>query len=76
MEVQWDERNLGRLVGGDIGPSEVEEVLRSPATARRRLSGGRRAYRGRTEAGRPLAIVVDVLGRQRIRPRMALEVTG
>ena len=76
MDVQWDERNLGPLVGGDVGPSEVEEVLRSPAAVRRRLGGGRRAYRGRTEAGRHLAIIVDVLGSQRVRPRTAREVTG
>jgi hypothetical protein len=76
MDVQWDERNLGHLAGGDVGPSDVEEVLRSPAAARRRLSGGRRAYRGRTEAGRQLAIIVDVLGPRRVRPRTAREVAG
>jgi hypothetical protein len=76
MEVQWDERNLVHLARGGLGPSDVEEVLRSPASARRRLSGGRRAYRGRTSAGRHLAIIADVLGPDHVRPRTAREVRG
>jgi hypothetical protein len=75
--VQWDERNLAHLVsdggGGTVGPSEVEEVLRSPAAVRRRLGGGRREYRGRTAAGRELLVIVDVLGRGLLRPRTARE---
>lgn len=80
MDVLWDDRNLALLVshdgGTDVGPSEVEEVLGSPASVRRRLSGGRRAYRGSTRAGRRLAIIVDVLGPGRVRPRAAWEVPG
>jgi hypothetical protein len=75
--VQWDERNVAHLVsdggGGTVGPSEVEEVLRSPAAVRRRLCGGRREYRGRTAAGRELIVIVDVLGPDVVRPRTARE---
>src|SRR5215471_1110638 len=74
MEVQWDERNLVHLARLGLGPSDVEEVLCSPASARRRLTGGRRAYRGRTAAGRRLAIIADVLGPDHVRPRTAREV--
>ncbi len=76
--VQWDERNLADLIDRDgwrnISPSEIDEVLHSPASLRRRLSAARRLYRGRTGAGRHLAVVVDVLGPNRVRPTTAREV--
>ncbi len=72
--VEWDEENLAHLVAGDVSPSEVDEVLHSPATQRRRLVGGRRTYHGRTPAGRRLTVVVDVLGPNHVRPRTAREV--
>jgi hypothetical protein len=71
--VHWDEHNLAHLVGRDVSPSEVDEVLRSPASLRRRLAGGRRKYRGRTATGRELTVIVDVLGPDRVRPRTARE---
>ncbi len=72
--VAWDEKNLADLVAGDVSPSEVDDILRSPATLRRRLVGGRRTYHGRTPAGRRLTVVVDVLGPNHVRPRTAREV--
>jgi hypothetical protein len=78
MAVLWDERNLAHLVcragAGAISPSEVEEVIRSPRSLRRRLRGGRRAYQGHTAAGRLLAVIVDVQGASVLRPRAAWEV--
>jgi hypothetical protein len=78
MVVRWDERNLAHLVAREswrnISPSEVDEVLRGPGSETRRLSGGRRSYRGRTAAGRFLAVIVDVLGPDQVRPRTAREV--
>jgi hypothetical protein len=58
----------------NITPSDVEEVLRGAMTARRRLSAGRRKYQGRTESGRLLTVIVEVLGPNRLRPRTAWEV--
>ena len=78
MVVQWDEHNLVHLMNHNgwrsISPSEVEEVIRSRTSVRRRLSGGRRKYHGRTDAGRLLAVIVEVLGPNRARPRTAWEV--
>lgn len=71
--VEWDERNLAHLLAGDVSPSEVDEVLHSPTSLRRRLAGGRRKYHGRTLGGRRLSIVVDVLGPNHVRPRTARE---
>jgi hypothetical protein len=71
--VEWDERNLGRLVVGNVSPSEVDEILHSGATQRRRLTGGRRTYRGATGAGRLLTVIVDVLGPNHVRPAIARE---
>jgi hypothetical protein len=80
MAVMWDARNLAHLVssGGRRGitPSEVEEVIANPASVRRRLRGGRRAYQGWTGDGRRLlAVIVEVQGADRLRPRTAWEVT-
>ncbi len=79
MILLWDERNLVHLAGRDdgrgISPSDVEEVVRDPASVRRRLRGGRRAYRGTTAGGRRLAVIVEVQGRSCLRPRTAWEVT-
>ena len=71
--VEWDERNLAHLLAGDVSPSEVDEVLYSPTSVRRRIAGGRRKYHGRTLAGRRLSVVVDVLGPNQVRPRTARE---
>lgn len=72
--VEWDERNLAHLLAGDVSPSEVDEVLHAATSLRRRIAGGRRKYRGRTLAGRPLSVVVDVLGPNHVRPRTAREI--
>jgi hypothetical protein len=72
--VRWDEHNLAHLVARDVSPSEVDEVLLSPASLRRRLSAGRRKYRGRTAVGRELTVIVDVLGPGAVRPRTARQV--
>jgi hypothetical protein len=72
--VEWDERNLAHLLAGDVSPSEVDEVLYSPLSLRRRLAGGRRKYHGPTLAGRRLNVIVDVLGPNHVRPRTAREV--
>jgi hypothetical protein len=72
--VEWDEGNLAHMVVGNVSPSEVDEVLRSGSSQRRRLRGGRRTYRGPTAAGRRLTVVVDVLGPNHVRPRTAREV--
>jgi hypothetical protein len=71
--VEWDERNLAHLLVGDVSPSEVDEVLHSPTSLRRRIAGGRRKYHGRTLAGRRLSVIVDVLGPNHVRPRTARE---
>jgi hypothetical protein len=79
MALIWDEHNLAHLMGhgGERGvtPSEVEEVIRNPASLRRRLRGGRRAYQGSTRRGRVLGVIVELQGRNRLRPRTAWEVT-
>jgi hypothetical protein len=72
--VEWDEHNLAHLLAGDVSPSEVDEVLASPTSVRRRIAGGRRKYHGRTRAGRRLSVVVDMLGPGQVRPRTAREV--
>ena len=72
--VEWDERNLAHLMVGDVSPSEVDEVLHSPISRRRRIAGGRRKYHGPTLAGRRLSVVVDVLGPNHVRPRTAREI--
>jgi hypothetical protein len=74
--IEWDEHNLAHLVAGDVSPSEVDEVLHSPTSLRRRVAGGRRKYRGRTLAGRALSVIVDVLGPNHVRPRTAREIAG
>lgn len=71
--VEWDEHNLAHLLAGDVSPSEVDEVLHSPTSMRRRIAGNRRTYHGRTLAGRRLNVVVDVLGPNHVRPRIARE---
>jgi hypothetical protein len=73
--VEWDERNLAHLIAGDVSPSEVDEVLHSPASLRRRIAGGRRKYHGRTLGGRRLSVIVDVLGPNQVRPRTARELS-
>jgi hypothetical protein len=72
--VEWDQHNLAHLLAGDVSPSEVDEVLHSPISLRRRLAGGRRKYHGPTLAGRRLTVIVDVLGPNHVRPRTAREV--
>ena len=72
--VEWDERNLAHLMAGDVSPSEVDEVLHSPISLRRRIAGGRRNYHGPTLAGRRLSVIVDVLGPNHVRPRTAREI--
>jgi len=72
--VEWDERNLAHQLAGDVSPSEVDEVLHSATSLRRRIAGGRRMYHGRTLAGRPLSVVVEVLGPNHVRPRTAREI--
>ncbi|TMC07500.1 MAG: hypothetical protein E6J41_16040 [Chloroflexi bacterium] len=72
--VEWDERNLAHLLAGDVSPSEVDEVLHSPTSMRRRIAGNRRKYHGRTHAGRRLNVIVDVLGPNHVRPRTARDV--
>lgn len=75
MVVEWDERNLRHLlvVNGRraISPGEVEEVLASPSSEQRRLTDGRRRYRGRTGAGRQLVVIVEMVSPGRVRPRTA-----
>ena len=71
--VEWDVRNLAHLLAGDVSPSEVDEVLQSPASLRKRIAGGRRKYHGRTLTGRRLSVIVDVLGPSHVRPRTARE---
>ncbi len=77
MDIQWDRCNLAHLLVENgwrgISPSEVEEVLRSPAAETRRLTRGRRKFRGPTDAGRRLTVVVEVVGPGRLRPRTAWE---
>jgi len=72
--VEWDVQNLGHLLAGDVSPSEVDEVLQSPTSLRKRIAGGRRKYHGRTLTGRRLSVIVDVLGPNHLRPRTAREV--
>lgn len=72
--VEWDEHNVAHLMVGDVSPSEVDEVLHSPISLRRRVAGGRRKYRGPTLAGRRLSVVVDVIGPNHVRPRTAREI--
>lgn len=74
--VEWDQHNLAHLLVGDVSPSEVDEVLRSPISRRRRIAGGRRKYHGPTLAGRRLSVIVDVLGPNHLRPRTAREIHG
>jgi hypothetical protein len=80
MALVWDAFSLAHLIGRSGGrgitPSEVAEVIRSPASTRRRLRGARRAYRGPTRSGRVLVVVVEVQGSNRLRPWTAWEVTG
>jgi hypothetical protein len=76
MVVQWDGENRRHLLlengWRNISLEEVEEVLSRPLE-QRCLRGGRRMYRGRTNAGRRLTVVVDVLSPQVVRPRTAWE---
>jgi hypothetical protein len=72
--VEWDVHNLAHLLVGDVSPSEVDEVLHSPISLRRRIAGGRRKYQGPTLAGRRLSVIVDVLGPNHVRPRTAREI--
>jgi hypothetical protein len=77
MEVQWDEQNLFHLLvengRREISQAEVEEVLMNSRTMQQRLRAGRRRFHGRTNAGRRLTVVVDVLSARRLRPRTAWE---
>jgi len=74
--VEWDQHNLAHLLAGDVSPSEVDEVLHSPMSLRRRITGGRRKYHGPTLAGRRLSVVVEVLGPNHVRPCTAWELPG
>lgn len=76
--IVWDERNVRHILGDNasrgIWTWEIEEVLRDPSArcrrlARDRLTGRRRhAYDGRTESGRLLKVIVEVVRVNAVRP--------
>lgn len=74
--IEWDEDNEEHLSRHGVTPWEVEEMItqgefectRHPKWRKGGKYAGRFLLRGRTLGGRPLLIVVDRIGPERLRP--------
>jgi uncharacterized DUF497 family protein len=74
--VEWDEENEDHVSRHGVAPWEVEEMIvqgeyeciRHPKWRRGGRYAKRYLLRGRTLGGRPLLVVVDRIGPERLRP--------
>ncbi len=79
--VEWDEENEDHISIHGVAPWEVEEMIiqgdfecvRHPRWRRGGKYARRFLLRGHTLAGRPLLVVVDRVGPERLRPVTAWE---
>jgi hypothetical protein len=79
--VEWDEANEEHVSRHGVAPWEVEELIaqgdfqcvRHPRWRKGEKYAGRFLLRGRTLGGRPLLVVVDRVGPERLRPVTAWE---
>jgi hypothetical protein len=74
--VEWDEVNEAHVFRHGVAPREVEEMItqgefecvRHPRWRKGGKYARRFLLRGRTLSGRPLLVVVDRVGPERLRP--------
>ena len=79
--VEWDGENEEHVSRHGVPPWQVEEMIvqgefeciRHPKWRKGGRYAGRFLLRGRTLGGRPLLVVVDLVGRERLRPVTAWE---
>ncbi len=79
--LEWDEDNEAHIARHGVDSWEVEEMIlqgeyeciRHPKWRKNRKYANRFLLRGRTLGGRPLLVVIERVGQERLRPVTAWE---
>ena len=74
--VEWDEGNLDHATSHGVSAEEIEQALSNATEFRRsKHHSDRRRIEARTDEGRDLVVIIQLLGSGRARPITAWEAT-
>lgn len=74
--LEWDEGNLEHATGNGVSAEEIEQAISNAVEIRRsKHHSDRRRIEARTDEGRDLVVIIQLLGSRRARPLTAWEAT-